>query len=91
MGVPQALGFLVVGFGVRAVTRPEAVFCFLAGAVSFTRSGNGPSVPKTGPGSKGRPGVQRVAEKDDAHVLLPLKHELVLVFIEGNGQRSCHC
>ena len=44
-----------------------------------------------GPGSRGRPVVQRVAEKDDAYVLLLLKHELVLVFIEGNGQRSFHC
>ena len=54
-----------------------------------------------GPGSKGRSCIQRVAEKDDtsaagralmsAHVLLLLNHESVLVFIEGNGQRSYHC
>lgn len=47
------------------------------------------------PGSRGRPGVQRVAEGVDtsaadgalvgARGLLLLKHELVLVFIESNG------
>lgn len=48
-----------------------------------------------GPGSRGRPGVQRVAEGVDAlaagralmgaRALLLLKHELVLVLIEDNG------
>ena len=33
--------------GVMAVIHSGAVFCFLAGAISSTRSGNGPSDPKT--------------------------------------------
>ena len=37
----------MAAFGVGAVTHSEAVFCFLAGAVSFAGSGNGPSDPKT--------------------------------------------
>ena len=49
-----------------------------------------------GPGSRGRPDVLRVAEAGDASTagralasalaLLLLKHELVLVLIEGDGQ-----
>ena len=54
-----------------------------------------------GPGSGGRPGVLGVAEGGDASAaggtlesalaLLLLKHDLVLVLIEGDGQRSRHC
>ena len=43
----RASGFLIATFGVEAVTRSWAVFCFLVGAVSSTGSGNGPSDPKT--------------------------------------------
>ena len=39
--------FSAVAFGVTVVTRCEATFCLLAGAASFSGSGNGPSVPKT--------------------------------------------
>ena len=47
MGLPRASGFLMNALGVMAVTRSEAVFCFLVGAISSTGSGNGPSDPKT--------------------------------------------
>ncbi len=47
MGLPRASGFLLVALGVGVVTCPEAVFCFLAVAVSSVGSGNGPSDPKT--------------------------------------------
>ena len=45
--MPRASGFLMAAFGVEAVTRSRAVFLFLAGIVSSTGSGNGPSDPKT--------------------------------------------
>ena len=45
--MPRALGFLMAAFGVMVVTYSAAVFYFLAGAISSTGSGNGPSDPKT--------------------------------------------
>ena len=37
----------MIALSIMAVTCSVAVFCFLAGVVSFTGSGNGPSDPKT--------------------------------------------
>ena len=37
----------MLAFGVMIVTCPEAILCFLAGVVSSSESGNGPSVLKT--------------------------------------------
>ena len=45
--MPRVSSFLMVAFGVGAATCPEAVFCFLASAISSMGSGNGPSDQKT--------------------------------------------